>query len=193
MDCRLLCPWDSPGKNTGVSCHFLLQGIFPTQGSNPGLLHCRQTLYPLSQMPSFLHRSLLPTVTAQLLLHSVCRPHWVPWNHTSIPTSAIINSPMQGTGLQGPGPHSLHHFLLAKVEVLLTQSCPTLQPCGLLPTRHFCPWDSPGKNTGVGCHSLLQWIFPNQGSNLDLPHCRQILYCLSHQGSSFILKPSPSL
>ena len=35
-----LCPWDSPGKNTGVGCHFLLQGIFPTQGSNPRLL-CR--------------------------------------------------------------------------------------------------------------------------------------------------------
>ena len=42
---RLPRPWDSPGKNTGVGCHFLLQGIFPTQGSNPGLLHCRQTLY----------------------------------------------------------------------------------------------------------------------------------------------------
>ena len=39
---RLLCPWDSPGKNTTVGCHFLLQGIFPTQGSNPGLLKCRQ-------------------------------------------------------------------------------------------------------------------------------------------------------
>ena len=37
---RLLCLWNSPGKNTGVSCCFLLQGIFPTQGSNPGLLHC---------------------------------------------------------------------------------------------------------------------------------------------------------
>ena len=36
---RLLCPWDSPGKNTRVGCHFLLQGIFLTQGSNPGLLH----------------------------------------------------------------------------------------------------------------------------------------------------------
>ena len=35
---RLLCSWDSPGKNTGVGCHFLLQGIFPTQGSNPGLM-----------------------------------------------------------------------------------------------------------------------------------------------------------
>ena len=37
----LLCPWDSPGKNTGVGCHALLQGIFPTQGSNPSLLHWR--------------------------------------------------------------------------------------------------------------------------------------------------------
>ena len=41
---RLLSPWDSPGKNTGVRCHALLQGIFPTQGLNPGLLHCRQIL-----------------------------------------------------------------------------------------------------------------------------------------------------
>ena len=39
---RLLCAWDSPGKNTGVGCHFLLQGIFPTQGSNPSFPHCRQ-------------------------------------------------------------------------------------------------------------------------------------------------------
>ena len=42
------CPWDSPDKNTGVGCHFSLQGIFPTQGSNPGLLICRQILYHLS-------------------------------------------------------------------------------------------------------------------------------------------------
>ena len=43
-----LCPWDSPGKNTGVGCHFLLQGIFLTQGSNVRLsclLHCRRILY----------------------------------------------------------------------------------------------------------------------------------------------------
>ena len=39
---------DFPGKSTGVGCHFLLQDIFPTQGSNPGLLHCRRTLYHLS-------------------------------------------------------------------------------------------------------------------------------------------------
>ena len=46
MDCRpVLCPWNSPGKNTGVGCHFLLQEIFPTQELNPGLSHCRQTLH----------------------------------------------------------------------------------------------------------------------------------------------------
>jgi len=45
---------DSPGKNTGVGCHALFQGIFPTQGSNPGLPHCRQILYHLSQLVSIL-------------------------------------------------------------------------------------------------------------------------------------------
>ena len=52
---RLLCPWDFPGKNTRVGCHFLLQGIFPTQGSNPGLLHYRQILYWLSNKGSPKH------------------------------------------------------------------------------------------------------------------------------------------
>ena len=48
MDCSLpgsSVHGDSPGKNTGVGCHALLQGIFPTQGSNPGLPHCRCILY----------------------------------------------------------------------------------------------------------------------------------------------------
>ena len=49
---RLLCPWNFPGKSTGVSRHFLLQGIFPTQGWNPGLPHCRQTLYRLCHQGS---------------------------------------------------------------------------------------------------------------------------------------------
>ena len=49
---QLLRPWNFPGKSTGVGCHFLLQGIFVTQESNPGLLHCRQTLYLLSHQGS---------------------------------------------------------------------------------------------------------------------------------------------
>ena len=45
------------------------------------------------------------------------------------------------------------------------------------------PWNSPGQNTGVGNLSLLQGVFPTQGLNSSLPHCRQILYQLSHKGS----------
>ena len=66
-----------------------------------------------------------------------------------------------------------------EVQVLVSQSCPTL-----LLTRFLCPWASPGKNTGVGYHFLLQGIFPTQGSNPGVLHCRKILYHLSHWGSS---------
>ena len=63
-----------------------------------------------------------------------------------------------------------------------------LQAHGLQPARLLCPWDSPGKNTRVGCHALLQGIFPTQGASSGLLHCRQILYCLSHQGSPRIVE-----
>ena len=62
---RLPCPWDSPDKNTGVRCHALLQEIFPTQGSNPGLSNRRQILYRLSHQgsPSWCYKgmSLVPS------------------------------------------------------------------------------------------------------------------------------------
>ena len=69
-----------------------------------------------------------------------------------------------------------------KIKVKVAQSCPTLQPHGL-----YSPWNSPGQNTRVGSCSLLQGIFPIQGLNPGLPHCRQILYNLSPQGSLRIL------
>ena len=61
MDCSPLCPWDSSGKNTGVSSHSLLQGFFPTQESNPGLLHCRWILYHLSYQGShtYTHKTVI--------------------------------------------------------------------------------------------------------------------------------------
>ena len=54
----------------------------------------------------------------------------------------------------------------------------SLPPHGL-----YSPWNSPGQNTGAGGLSLLQGIFPTQGSNTGLPYCKQILYQLSHKGS----------
>ena len=63
----------------------------------------------------------------------------------------------------------------------------SLWPHGLQPTMLLCPWNSAGRNTGVGCHFLLQGIFPTQGSKPGLPHCRWILYQLRHQGSPLTL------
>ena len=67
---RLLHPWDFLGKSTGMGCHFLLQGIFLTQGSNPGLLHCRQTLYCLSHQGSPIRTYYRPN-------------HWRDWEQLS--------------------------------------------------------------------------------------------------------------
>ena len=87
-------------------------------------------------------------------------------------------------------------LMCCAVLCLSAQSCMTLRSpiYGSLPGSSV-HWDSPGKNIGVGCHALHQRIFPAQGLNLGLPHCRQILYCLSHQGSPRILEwvPSPFL
>ena len=122
---------NSPGKNTGVGCHALLQGIFPTQGINPGLPHCRQILYHLSHQGS-------PIIVAGKI-------------------------------------QSLHFSLVA-------QSCLTLcEPMNCSLPGSSVHGNSPGKNTGVGCHAFLQGIFLTQGSNLGLMHCRKILYHLSHQ------------
>ena len=66
----------------------------------------------------------------------------------------------------------------------VTQLCPTLcNPMGL-----YSPWNSPGQNTRVDSYSLLQGIFPIQGSNSGLLHCRWILYQLSHKGSPRVLE-----
>ena len=77
--------------------------------------------------------------------------------------------------------------VLCAVLCLVTQSCPTLcNPMDCSPPGSSVHGDSPGENTGLGCHALLQEIFPTQGSNPGLPRCRQILYRLRHQGSQSI-------
>ena len=75
------------------------------------------------------------------------------------------------------------------------ESCSVMSEA-LRPHGLYSPWHSPGQKTGVGSLSLLQRIFPTQGSNPGLPHCRQILYQLSHKGSPRILEwvacPAPA-
>ena len=67
------------------------------------------------------------------------------------------------------------------------------ESCSVVSRLFATPWtiqsrNSPGQNTEVGSRSLLQWLFPTQGSNPGLPHCRWIFYQLSHQGSPRILE-----
>ena len=88
--CQTSRPWDFPCKNTGVGCHFLLQGIFLTQGSNSGLLHCRQPLYHLTHQ-----RILIISESSSLL---ITRPH-----HTLNFKCSVLDS----------SPHIFSSFLLA--------------------------------------------------------------------------------
>ena len=67
---------------------------------------------------------------------------------------------------------------MPKVKVKAAQLCLTLRPHGL-----YSPWNSPGRNTGVGSLSLLQGIFPTQELKWGLLNCRWILYQLSYEGS----------
>ena len=74
----------------------------------------------------------------------------------------------------------------------VTQSCLTLwDPLDCSPPVSSVRGDSLGKDTGVACHTLLRGIFPTQGSNPGLQHCRQTLYRLSHQGSLFLEQHFP--
>ena len=66
-----------------------------------------------------------------------------------------------------------------KLKMKVSQLCPTL--CN--PIDYTVHGNSPGQNTGVGCHALLQGIFPTERLNPGLPHCRSIFHQLSHQGS----------
>ena len=84
MDTRLLHPWDFLGKSTRVGCHFLLQGIFLTQGSNPGLPLCRQTLYHLS------HQGRRPR------FNSCVRK--IRWRRDRLPTPVFLGFPRGSAG-----------------------------------------------------------------------------------------------
>ena len=134
-------------KNTGVNCHALLQGISPTWGLNPCLLH---------------------------LLH---------WQADSLPVAP------PGKPLNWKFSSLLLFHLLVfvqKIRMRLKNNI-VLSVCSDSLWSHgvSTSWNSPGQNTGVGSLSLLQRIFPTQGLNQGLLHCRQIVYQLSYEGSPY--------
>ena len=124
---RLLCPWDPPGKNTGVGCHFLLQGVF-------SLVYLLVQIFWWQSPRFYLFDDVFSESESFSVVSDSCEP--------------------MDCGLQGSFVHGI--------------------------IQH--------KKTGVGSLSLLQGIFPTQGLNPGLPHCRRILYHLSHQGSPRILE-----
>ena len=111
---RLLRPWDSPGKSTGVGCHFLLQGIFLTQGSNLGLLHCRQTLYPLSHQGS---SRAFPITVAPLIISRSNIAQWkcIWLRQVDLAVTVFFNSHFISL--------SLHYYISKWSVVLVSQVC----------------------------------------------------------------------
>ena len=93
---RLLCPWNSPGQSTGVGSHSLLQGILPTQGLNPGLLHCGWILYCLSHQGSPKSWSFVNSVATRLQSYYTAGSPRAP---VPVPVRLPWNSPGQNTGV----------------------------------------------------------------------------------------------
>ena len=148
-----------------MGCHFLLQGIFLTQGSNPGLPHCGQILYQLSHKGS-------PLGSQKVKVKSIScvRLFATPWTVAyQAPLSMGFSRQEYWSGLPCPSPWDLPN---PRIEL----RSPTLRADSL-------PVEPPGrpKNTGAGSLSLLQGLFPTQESNWGLLHCRQIHYRLRYQ------------
>ena len=163
-----------------MGCHFLLQDIFPTQGSNPWLpwfLHCSQFLYcwatwEAHDIPGWPKTRMRAAILCSKPARDPPRPWWA--SHLLPPSSVSSHQPT----------HFSHLTYLEKNESeshsVVSDS---LQPHGL-----YSPLNSLGQNTGMGSLSFLQGIFPTQGSNPGLRHCRQILYQLNHKRSPRILE-----
>ena len=153
----LYSPWNSPGQNTGVGNLSLLQGIFPTQGSNPGLPHWRRILYQLSHKGS---------------------PRILEW--VGYPFSRGSSWPRNWTRVSCIAGGFFTSWTTREALRLLPN--PGTEPRSPILQAYSLPAEPPGKpkKTGVGNLSLLQGIFLTQELNQGLLHCRWILYQLSY-------------
>ena len=199
-------------KKIGVGSLSFLQWMFSVQESNRRLLHCRQisTSWATKEAQNAIYKTD-KTGTALLGTGSQNggpdKIDWLALHHTPSCSSCNRARRYLSASFVSRYSHELYpvneggsdkrwgHIqawpiklcpiwrLNAKKQRIQSQSCPTLcDPIDCSPPG-FCPWNSPGKNTGVGCHSPLQRSFSTQGSNPHLLHYRQILYRLSYQGS----------
>ena len=138
----LYSPWISPGQNIGVGSHSLLQGIFPTQGSNPGLSQHRWILYSLRHQGSL----IMKAVAAAAKSLQLCPTLWDPID--SSPPGSSIPGILQARTLEWVA-ISFSNAWKWKVKVRALSCVRLLATHGLKPTRLLHPWDFPGKSTGV--------------------------------------------
>ena len=150
----LYSPWNSPGQNTGVGSCSLLQGIFPTQGSNPGLLYYRQILYHLSHQGSLLLLLLSHFSRVRLCATPETAAH-------QAPPSLGFSRQEHWSGLPFPSP--MHESQKWKWSHSVVSD--SLRPHGLQPTRLLHPWDFPGKRYSANiqintcAHTDIYFIF----------------------------------
>ena len=141
---RLLRPWDFPGKSTGVGCHCLLPLVrWPRIKPGPSSVKEQSTNHWAPENPPKANSSSWPQ-----------QPQ-VPLDFTIFFLSI---GPLLDNGLSLAAPCLCTKSL---------QSCPTPTLCDAMDWL-LCPGNSPGKNAGVGCHALLQGVFPTQGLNPSL-------------------------
>ena len=136
---RLRRPWDSPGKNTGVGCHFLLQCMEVKSESEVA------QSWPTLSDPM----DCSPPGSS---VHGIFQARVLEWGAIAFSGLIVQSRSIFWDPMDCSPPGSVHG-------------------------------DSPGENTGKGCHAILQGIFPTQGLNPGFPHRRQILYHLSHRQS----------
>ena len=135
---RLPHPWDSPGKNTGVGCHFLLQ-CMKVESESKAAQSCLTLCDPIDGSPP---GSPIPGIFQARVLE------WV----------AIA--------------FSIERACCCCCQVASVVS-DSVQPHRRQPTRFLCPWDSSGKNTGVGCHFLLHYTDTDTCKCLLIRECRE--------------------
>ena len=166
---RLPRPWDSPGKNTGVGCHFLLQ-CMKVKSESEVAQSCLTLSDPMDC-------SLLGSST-----HGIFQARVLEWgaiafsakSHAAAAAAAAkslqscptLCDPIDGSSPGSPIPGTLQARTLEWVAISFSNawkwkwSCSVVSnsswPHGLQPTSVLCPWDLPGKSTGVGCHCLLR-------------------------------------
>ena len=176
---RLPCPWDSPGKNTGVGCHFLLQ-CMKVESESEVAQSCLTPSDPMDCSPPG------PSI------HGIFQARVLEWSAIAFSAKLLQLCPILCDTMNcSLSAFSIHGILQARILEWVAMPSPgDLPNPGIEPRSPALQADSlplepqgKPKNTGVGSLSFLQGIFPTQESNWGLLPCRWILYQLNYQGS----------